>query len=145
MTETAALTAGKGGPGEKLGFSVSISNLSVVAGAPLARFGQGIAYLFLRPAGGWRSISSTNEISATDGTGNNYFGWSAGTGQGAVMVGAYGWPAGGLGAQGAMYVFGTGQEAKASAGETKKSRRCRLSGHCRLAPLCPSADPWPRR
>jgi hypothetical protein len=75
-TETALLKASDGQPGEYLGESVAISDdgSAIVAGAPLWPAdgnGNGAAYVFVRPQGGWRNATETAKLTSTDGAGVN--------------------------------------------------------------------------
>ena len=72
MTETAILTASDGQPGEYLGESVAISDdgSTIVAGAPYWPAngkGNGAVYVFLRPQGGWVTMTQTARLTSTDG------------------------------------------------------------------------------
>jgi hypothetical protein len=107
MTETAELNAGTGG--SELGFSVALSGRTLVAGAPFQHVGQGFVYVFPEPPGGWQDTSQAEQIVASDGSSNNNFGYSVSIGGGVIAASAFGWPEGGLDAEGATYVFGTGQ------------------------------------
>jgi hypothetical protein len=101
-TETAKLTAAHG-TGFRLGNSVSISGNIVAVGAPFRRpADNGAVYVYVKPASGWRSMTSTarltvppefnqlgNSASAHDGgkaiaAGDP--GWQDGGGQGAVVL-----------------------------------------------------------
>jgi len=65
-TETAKLTASDGAFAGHFGAAVAVSadGSVVVVGAP----GQGAAYVFVRPAGGWATATETAKLSASDGT-----------------------------------------------------------------------------
>jgi hypothetical protein len=112
-TETAKLTAAGGAANDGLGASVAVSGDggTVVAGAPGASFlghaGQGVAYLFQRPSGGWASAAGDIQLIATDGTFDDRLGTAvAVSGDGAtVAAGAAGAAVAGHGSQGALYVF----------------------------------------
>ncbi|MGA9284161.1 MAG: FG-GAP repeat protein [Solirubrobacteraceae bacterium] len=101
MTPTAALTAGDACPGDGLGWSVSISGNTVVAGAPWAPTvadekepgyppipGQGAAYEYTMPSSGWKSMTQTAELLASDSSGEDvHFGWSVGVSGNTIVVG----------------------------------------------------------
>jgi hypothetical protein len=107
MTETAELSAGTAGG--QLGSSVAISGSTLLAGAPDVHDGQGLAYVFAEPEGGWEDSSRGEAIAASDGSPNNYFGHSVSVGEGVLGVTAVGWPDGGASPDGAVYVFGKSQ------------------------------------
>jgi hypothetical protein len=96
MTETAKLTASYGQPGDALGNSVSISGNTIAAGAFFATDSQGNqfagrAYVFVRPADGWRgSLNQTAELTATDSQFLNYMGASIAINGNTIVAGAYG-------------------------------------------------------
>ncbi len=109
MTQTAKLTASNGNAGDFLGFSVSISGNTVVAGAPGATVGsnaqQGAVYVFVEPSGGWTDTIETAKLTTSDGESLDALGSSisidgstvvAGTPQASVSNNAY---------QGAVYIF----------------------------------------
>jgi hypothetical protein len=106
MTETAELTASKGEPEGLLGDSVSISDTTVLAGAPGAHSLQGIAYVFSKPSFGWQTGPGGDAIFASDGAPNNGFGNAVGIGGGVLAISASGWPHGVGDDDGAVYVFG---------------------------------------
>ena len=101
MTPTAALTASDACPGDGLGWSVAISGNTVVAGAPWAPTvadekepgypplpGQGAAYEYTMPSSGWKSMTQTAELLASDPSGEDvHFGWSVGMSGNTIVVG----------------------------------------------------------
>jgi hypothetical protein len=101
MTPTAALTASDACPGDGLGWSVAISGNTVVAGAPWAPTvpdekepgyppvpGQGAAYEYTMPSSGWKSMTQTAELLASDPSGEDvHFGWSVGVSGNTIVVG----------------------------------------------------------
>jgi len=68
MTETAKLIASDSITSEaNLGWSVGISGDTVVAGAPGTLSGdEGSAYVFVKPGSGWRNMSPTAKLTASD-------------------------------------------------------------------------------
>ncbi|HEY6293548.1 MAG TPA: FG-GAP repeat protein [Terriglobia bacterium] len=103
IVQLAELTASGGQGEDTLGASVAISGNTVVAGAPGVNYGQGAAYVFVKPASGWANMTETAELTASDGATNDAFGaWVAISGN-TVVIGAYGAPLGY--SQGAAYVF----------------------------------------
>jgi hypothetical protein len=103
MTETAKLTAFDGQPGDALGWSVSLSGDTLVAGAPAANGAfQGAVYVFAKPAGGWKSTSKfTAKITNSDAGFADGFGSSTALLGNALVGGAPGHNS----LQGAAYVF----------------------------------------
>jgi hypothetical protein len=77
-TQTAELTASDGGADDEFGNSVAISGDTIVIGAPHhtvgTNAGQGAAYVFTLPTGGWVNATQTAELTASDGTATAYFG-----------------------------------------------------------------------
>jgi len=91
MTETAQLMGGVNGDG--FGGAVAIDKGTIVVGAPNADIGgnteQGAAYLFVEPENGWTTTSVSNaQLTASDGTSNDAFGFSVGVSGKTVVVGA---------------------------------------------------------
>ena len=100
-TYTAKLTASDGAVNDAFGYSVSVSGDTVVVGADCDDSWQGSAYVFVKPSGGWSSMTQTAKLTASDGTADDYFGDSVSVSGDTVVVGAYGddsW-------QGSAYVF----------------------------------------
>ena len=111
MTETAKLFAYKGQPDENLGYAVSVSGNTVVAGAPGVTLGsntgQGAAYVFVKPANGWQTTASFKvKLISSDGSAYDAFGHSVSVATGTAVFGAPGATIGGNTLQGAAYVFG---------------------------------------
>jgi hypothetical protein len=90
MTQTAKLTASDGDTPDSLGISITISDGTVVAGAPneSALSHDGGAYLFLRPSSGWADETETAKLTCSDGKPNDQYAWSVATSGDAVVVGA---------------------------------------------------------
>ena len=93
MTETARLSASDALLANGYGQSVGISGDTAVIGAPIANIGgifqQGAAYVYVKPAGGWTSMTETAKLTASDGRGNDIFGEvSGGAGGSIIFVGA---------------------------------------------------------
>lgn len=102
MDYTAELTASDGKPNDGLGYSVSIRGNTVVAGAVYKNDQQGAAYVFVKPASGWKNMTQTAELTATHGKPGQQLGLSVGANSGTVVAGA---PA--ATKSGAAYVFGS--------------------------------------
>jgi probable HAF family extracellular repeat protein len=79
MTQTAKLTASDGAAGDEFGFAVSVSGNSVAVGSLAtvgSNVGQGAAYVFVKPAGGWTNMTETAKLTASDGAACDILGWS---------------------------------------------------------------------
>ena len=123
-TETAKLTASDGAASDQLGRSVAVSGNTVVAGAPGAtaggRKGQGAAYVFVEPAGGWANETETAKLTGSDSNPGDEFGWSVAVSARTVVAGAFDTTVSGRPGQGAAYVFEKPQNGWESATETAK-------------------------
>jgi hypothetical protein len=94
MTETAKLIASDGQDGDGFGRSVAVSGDTVVVGAynhdlggPL--YDQGLAYVFVKPAGGWKDMTETATPSASDPRGYCRFGYSVAISGDTAVIGAH--------------------------------------------------------
>jgi len=95
-TETAKLTASDAANGDHFGFSVSISEDTVVAGAHGAdcaagfpRDECGVAYVFEKPpAGGWVGATETAKLTASDAAVGDWFGRSVSISGDTIVAGA---------------------------------------------------------
>lgn len=108
-TQTAKLTSSSGVTGDEVGYSVSVEEETVVAGAPNTMLGsnsgQGVAYIFQKPAGGWKNVNEIARLSASDGAANDELGYSVSIDDNNVVAGA---PYASIGSnqnEGAAYVF----------------------------------------
>lgn len=105
ITPTAELTASNGNTNANLGVGVGINSAVIVAGAPLTNVGsnraQGAVYTFNEPAGGWKNMTQTSELTVAGGTPATLFGFSVGLSGGTLVAGA---PFGTT--PGAAYIFG---------------------------------------
>jgi hypothetical protein len=116
-TPTAELTASDGQPGDELGWSVAISGNEIVAGARARQIGehdgQGAAYVWTEPSGGWVTTSAdTAELTAGDGSTEDNLGESVAVSGTTVAAGAPRHYASSETADyGAAYVFGLGSES----------------------------------
>jgi hypothetical protein len=94
MTETAKLLASDGAAYDDFGASVAISGDTVIVGAngdDLTYAGQGSAYVFVRPVGGWvEKITETAKLTASDGSASDYFGVFVAIDGNTVVIGAPG-------------------------------------------------------
>jgi FG-GAP repeat len=127
MVQTAKLTASDGAAGDALGLGVAVNGGTVVAGAPEASignsgndYGQGAAYVFTEPSGGWTDMTETGKLTASDGASAASLGSSVAVGTGTIVTGApYQYDTDGL-AGGAAYVFAKPEGGWANGTETAK-------------------------
>jgi len=104
MTETAKLISSDGNGSDLFGYSVSISDNSIVIGAHLNdQIGgdAGAAYIFEKPVGGWVNGTEDAKLTASDGSASDWFGYSVAISGDDIIVGAYG----DNGQTGSAYVF----------------------------------------
>ena len=115
MTQTAALTPSDGGEG--FGTSVAISGNTIIVGAANASNlnhrnrdrqnqapqtqGPGAAYVFVKPASGWKDMTETAKLTASDGADGDAFGYNVSISGNTAAVGALFAHSG----AGAAYVF----------------------------------------
>lgn len=105
MTETAKLTASDGVTYSGFGSAVGINGNTVVVGAEFGvngNVGPGTAYVFVMPSSGWTDMTQTAELTASDGSNEDYFGTSVSIDGNVVVVGS---GLGGSKGSGAAYVF----------------------------------------
>ena len=115
---TATLTASDACPGDALGWSVGISGSTVVVGAPWAPTvadehepgyppypGQGVAYEYTMPSGGWKSMHQTAELTANPTSEDTHLGMSVAVSGSTIVAGDPEQAVGGHGDAGAAYVF----------------------------------------
>ena len=105
ISQTARLTASDGMPNDRFGYSVSISENTVIVGAPGANDGEGKAYVFVKPATGWTDMTETAQLTASDGQTGDQFGNSVSISGNTAIVGAYAHAVGSNAGQGAAYIF----------------------------------------
>jgi hypothetical protein len=110
-TETAALTASDGTPGNDLGFSVAVEGNTIVAGAPQQEEGangvQGALYVFTEPAKGWENATQNQELTASEGVKGELLGWDVAINGETIVGGAPERKIGANSRQGTAYVFAT--------------------------------------
>jgi FG-GAP repeat len=108
MTQTAILTASDGAAGNEFGTAVGISGNTVVVGAIVAAVngnpGVGAAYVFVKPSQGWKNMTETAKLVASDGEFLSYFGRSVAIDGGTIVVGAP-LPTGTNPGPGSAYIF----------------------------------------
>ncbi len=104
-TQTAELTASDGGG--RLGESVGISGQTIIAGASFHTVGangnEGALYEFDEPAGGWTNATESSQLTASDGSANDFLGTSVLFAGSTIFAGAPDRNE----QQGAVYVFQT--------------------------------------
>jgi hypothetical protein len=90
LTETAKLMASDGMKGDSLGSSVSISGNTIVAGAPGSYpfSTSGATYVFVEPASGWKNVTETAKLIASDGASADEFGYSVSLDGKSLVAGA---------------------------------------------------------
>ncbi|HTA23458.1 MAG TPA: hypothetical protein VK763_07995 [Terriglobales bacterium] len=92
MTQIATLTSSDSGAG--FGTSVAISgNIIVVGAANTSNFSKqatpGAVYVFVKPAGGWKDMTETVKLTASDGISGDAFGNSVSISGNTIAVGAF--------------------------------------------------------
>ena len=92
MTQVAKLTSSDNGEG--FGTSVAVSgNVIVVGAANTSNFEPsatpGAVYVFVKPVGGWKDMTETAKLVASDGVAGDAFGNSVSISGGTVAVGAF--------------------------------------------------------
>ena len=107
--QTAELSASGGAANDYFGSSVAINGDTIVVGAGGATVNgyphQGVAYVFVKPAGGWRDMPQAARLAASDGYAGDDFGAAVAINGDNIAVGA---PYASIGSnteQGAAYVF----------------------------------------
>jgi hypothetical protein len=105
VSQTAELTASNGAPGDALGSSISISGDAVVAGAPGTSTSTGAAYVFVKPASGWKDETQSGKLTLSDGRNGDQFGYSVSLDGESVVAGAPFATIGSNQNQGAAYIF----------------------------------------
>ena len=91
MTQTAELTASNPQEGDCFGCSVAISGGTIVVGALHEMIGgisPGGAYVFVEPIGGWKNMTETAQLTASDGVDGSLFGRSVAVSVDTILVGA---------------------------------------------------------
>jgi FG-GAP repeat len=80
MTQTAEMRSPNPAQFDGFAQSVAIGNNAILIGAPGTTVGsnasQGAAYLFIKPATGWRNTTKASELTASDGAANDVLGVS---------------------------------------------------------------------
>jgi len=116
----AKLTASDGAGGDRFGYSVALSGDTALVGASGDESGQGSAYVFVEPGGGWTTTSAyTAKLTASDGATGDSFGISVALSGDTALVGAYGDNIS-ISDEGSAYVFVEPGGGWASGTETAK-------------------------
>ncbi len=97
MFETAKLKASDAAHYAVFGTSVGISGDMIVVGAPGDNTSRGAAYVFVRPAGGWKNMTQSAKLTASDGVAGDYLGVSAAISGDIIVAGS--------GVKSSVYVF----------------------------------------
>jgi hypothetical protein len=87
-TETAYLTPSDGFQGEGFGNAVAIDGETAVVGAWENYQGNGAAYVFTEPSGGWHSMTETAKLTAHNSVFDSWFGYQVAVHGCVVAVGA---------------------------------------------------------
>ncbi len=123
-SEVANFTASDGAADDFFGWSVSISDDTIVVGAPGddigANNGQGSAYIFYRNQGGADNWGEVAKLTASDGAADDYFGRSVSISGDTVVVGVYCDDVGANSNQGSAYVYERNQGGTDNWGEVTK-------------------------
>jgi hypothetical protein len=109
-TFKAELTASDGVAADAFSNSVTTSGSVVLVGAPSATVGanatQGAVYVFVKPSSGWKSMTQTAKLTASDGKAGDSLGFVSLNGAGTLaLLGAPGAAVGSNAGQGAAYIF----------------------------------------
>jgi hypothetical protein len=88
MTETAKLISSDGGQDDLFGGSVSINGNTAAIGA-MRNAGQGAAYTFVEPAGGWTNMTQTAKLTPSDPIMDGEFGNAVQIESNTVVVGEH--------------------------------------------------------
>lgn len=107
-TETAKLTASHPLAGDHLGWSVAIRGDLIVGGAPAHLWdgtGNGSAFIFWKPAGGWEAATEEAKLTAPDGAEDDEFGFAVALHEGRAVIGARRQTVAGYDNAGSAYTF----------------------------------------
>ena len=105
-SQTAELTASDGAAQDQFGWSVALNGTTALVGARYHKVGnnayQGAAYVYTEANGVWSQMA---ELTASDGAGDDLFGWSVALNGATALVGALYHQVGSNAHQGAAYVY----------------------------------------
>ena len=117
------IAADDGVAGDFFGNSVALSGNTAVVGAYSndtgANVNQGSAYVYERNAGGMNNWGQVKQLAASDGSAEDWFGWSVGISGNSIVVGAMLDDVGGNGAQGSAYIYERNSGGTNNWGEVK--------------------------
>ncbi len=100
------LTASNVENGDEFGISVAIDGNTVVVGTSVVGpMQEGAAYVFVKPANGWRNMTQTAALTSSDEQNGDSFGNSVAVSGNSIVVGAARATVNGNNQQGAAYVF----------------------------------------
>jgi hypothetical protein len=109
MVQLARLTESDGQADNTLGDAVGIDGNAVVVGDEAApgysNPNTGAVYVFVKPAGGWQTMTQTAKLTASDGLRGDSFGAAVAIRGDTIVVGAYNHASGTKQFGGAIYVF----------------------------------------
>jgi hypothetical protein len=109
FVQKAKLTASDKAEHDYFGISVAVSGDVVVVGAYSADTGEkedsGVAYVFVKPDGGWGDMTQTARLTASDKADYDCFGNSVAISGNVIVVGAESADPGGIMDAGAAYIF----------------------------------------
>ncbi|MGB7862427.1 MAG: hypothetical protein WCF74_03450 [Candidatus Sulfotelmatobacter sp.] len=92
MTETAELTPSDGVLGDHFGSAVGVRGNTIAVTSPAKEIGsnagQGAAYVYVKPTGGWTTATQTAELTASNGTTASRLGQSVFVTDNSVLAGA---------------------------------------------------------
>lgn len=118
LTETAQLTASDSQLLNYMGASIAINGGTVLVGAYGHNNFQGVGYVFVKPSGGWSSMTQTAELSASHGKASDFLGFAGALIGKTAVLGA---PGVGQG-KGLAYVFVEPARGWANMTETARLR-----------------------
>ena len=87
--QKAKLTASDGRAQDEFGVAVAINGNNIVVGARFKNHPTVGAYVFAKPASGWKNMTQTGELSASDAVGANSFGSSVAIAPTKIAVGSW--------------------------------------------------------
>jgi hypothetical protein len=102
LNPTATMIASNGKFSDQLGISVAVNGDTVVAGANGVDLYSGAVYVFEKPAGGWKDMSETAELTAPDSID---LGWSVAVCGNRIVGGAFYTTVGSNQFQGAAFLY----------------------------------------